>query len=60
MSPVHFPLLEAAGRASGYNLKVIPPVRKDIDVGLASVNNDACYPAIITIEESHPIDYLPI
>ena len=49
MSPVHFPLLEAAGRASGYNLKVIPPVRKDIDVGLASVNNDACYPAIITI-----------
>ena len=49
MSPVHFPLLESAGRASGYNLKVIPPVRKDIDVGLASVNNDACYPAIITI-----------
>lgn len=49
MSPVHFPLLESAGRASGYNLKVIPPVCKDIDVGLASVNNDACYPAIITI-----------
>lgn len=49
MSPLHFPFLEAAGRAEGYNLKVIPPIRKDIDVGLSLVNNDACYPAIITI-----------
>lgn len=49
MSPIHFPLLEAAGRAAGYRLKVLSPEPQDIDIGLASVNNDACYPAIITI-----------
>lgn len=49
MSPVHFPLLEAAGQAEGYNLKVLQPTRKDVDMGLSLVNNDACYPAIITI-----------
>lgn len=49
MSPIHFPLLEAAGRAAGYRLRVLAPERSDIDTGLASVNNDACYPAIITI-----------
>lgn len=49
MSPIHFPLLEAAGRSQGYNLKVLSPVRADIDTGLSFVNNDACYPAIITI-----------
>lgn len=49
MSPIHFPLVEAAGRGSGYRMKVLPPVKEDIDTGLAYVNNDACYPAIITI-----------
>lgn len=49
MSPIHFPLIEAAGRGSGYRLQVLPPAKEDIDEGLAYVNNDACYPAIITI-----------
>ncbi len=49
MSPIHFPIIEAAGRGAGYRLKVLPPVREDIDTGLSYVNNDACYPAIITI-----------
>lgn len=49
MSPIHFPLIEAAGQASGYHLKVLTPDRSDIDTGLSLVNNDACYPAIITI-----------
>lgn len=49
MSPIHFPLIEAAARSEGYHIHVIHPVKADIDEGLASVNNDACYPAIITI-----------
>lgn len=49
MSPIHFPLIEAAGQAEGYRLKVLPPQKSDIDTGLSFVNNDACYPAIITI-----------
>ncbi len=49
MSPIHFPLIEAAGQAEGYKLKVLPPEQSDIDTGLSYVNNDACYPAIITI-----------
>lgn len=49
MSPIHFPLIEAAGRGAGYHLEVLPPTKEDIDTGLSYVNNDACYPAIITI-----------
>ena len=49
MSPIHFPIIEAAGRGAGYHLKVLPPMKEDIDTGLSYVNNDACYPAIITI-----------
>lgn len=48
MSPIHFGLLEAAFRASGYNLVILPSVdRKAVDEGLKYVNNDACYPSII-------------
>ncbi len=49
MSPIHFPLVEAAARSVGYQVKVLPPIHEDIDKGLSCVNNDACYPAIITI-----------
>ena len=49
MSPIHFPLIEAAARSVGYQVKVLPPIHSDIDTGLSCVNNDACYPAIITI-----------
>ncbi len=49
MSPLHFPLIEAAVQREGYHIEIIPPIHEDIDKGLACVNNDACYPAIITI-----------
>ena len=50
MSPIHFPILEAALNASGFQLKLLPEVSQEaINTGLSVVNNDACYPAIITI-----------
>ena len=49
MSPIHFPIVEAAVQSLGYHVKVLSPIREDIDEGLSFVNNDACYPAIITI-----------
>ncbi len=50
MSPIHFQFLESATESSGYNLKVLPSVDKEaIDEGLKYVNNDACYPSIITV-----------
>ncbi|MDC7127144.1 MAG: acyl-CoA dehydratase activase-related protein, partial [Spirochaetales bacterium] len=49
MSPIHFELIEPAFRLCGYNLVILPSVdKKAIDVGLKYVNNDACYPSIIT------------
>ena len=50
MAPTHFYLLEAALNTCGYNLEFLPaydPVA--IDEGLKYVNNDACYPSIITV-----------
>ena len=48
MSPVHFKLFEAVLNSHGYNAvlldKVLPA---DIEAGLKSVNNDACYPSIL-------------
>ncbi|MBR2527151.1 MAG: 2-hydroxyacyl-CoA dehydratase [Blautia sp.] len=50
MSPVHFTLLQAAFRACGYHLEVLPNDNKQsIDVGLRYVNNDACYPSLIVV-----------
>lgn len=50
MSPVHFSILEEALKSCGYNLEFLPSVDKNcIDEGLKYVNNDACYPSIITI-----------
>ena len=50
MSPIHFSILEAALRASGYNLKVLPNDNKEaVDVGLKFVNNDACYPSLMVV-----------
>jgi len=49
MSPIHFRLLEAAFQESGYNLEVLPSVdREAVEEGLKHVNNDACYPSILT------------
>ncbi len=48
MSPTHFYLFEAAFNAAGYNAIVLDQVtHSDIEAGLKSVNNDACYPSIM-------------
>lgn len=50
MSPIHFDLIERAINLSNINIKVIKDTNRDvIEEGLKYVNNDACYPAIITI-----------
>ncbi len=50
MSPIHFDILQPALRNCGYNLEIMEAMDKNaIDVGLKYVNNDACYPALITI-----------
>lgn len=51
MSPIHqHGLVDVALRASGYNVVNLPMNdRKSVDVGQKFVNNDACYPAIISI-----------
>ncbi|WP_163654561.1 2-hydroxyacyl-CoA dehydratase [Listeria sp. PSOL-1] len=50
LAPTHFALLEAAGKACGLALEILPAVTpRAVDEGLRYVNNDACYPAILTI-----------
>ena len=50
MAPIHFDLLEQAFRYSGYNLVILKDYSKEIvDEGLKYVNNDACYPTILTV-----------
>ncbi len=50
MSPVHFELLEPAFKASGYNLVVLENDNRDaVNAGLKYVNNDACYPSLISV-----------
>ena len=49
MSPIHFRLCEAAFNVCGYNLEVLPQDKKAIDYGLKYVNNDACYPSLLTV-----------
>ncbi|WKY46738.1 acyl-CoA dehydratase activase-related protein [Eubacteriaceae bacterium ES3] len=49
MSPVHFDLIQDAMESSGYNVEIMPSVdNAAINEGLMYVNNDACYPTIIT------------
>ena len=50
MLPTHFSLFETAFNLHGYQFKVMENVSEyDVEEGLRYVNNDACYPAIITI-----------
>ncbi len=50
MAPKQFDLLETAMRNAGYNAVVLPSVdKKAVEIGLKYVNNDACYPTIVTI-----------
>ncbi len=50
MSPIHFELLEPIFRQCGLNVVMLgSESRSAIDMGLKFVNNDACYPSIITV-----------
>ncbi|WP_283583818.1 2-hydroxyacyl-CoA dehydratase [Limosilactobacillus difficilis] len=51
MSPIHQAgMIDTALRASGYNVVQMPiKDHRAVDVGQKYVNNDACYPAIISI-----------
>lgn len=50
MSPIHFQFFKTGAHKSGINVEVLPSVDKNaVDEGLKYINNDACYPSIITI-----------
>lgn len=51
LSPIHQEgLMEEAFKASGYDVVILPAMDKEaVNIGLQYVNNDACYPAIISI-----------
>jgi predicted nucleotide-binding protein (sugar kinase/HSP70/actin superfamily) len=50
MSPIHFQYFEPALKAAGYNAVLLPAVTKESEEeGLRYVNNDACYPTIVTL-----------
>ena len=50
MAPMHFDLLETALNSCGYKVAVMSSLDKNcVDTGLKYVNNDACYPALISI-----------
>lgn len=49
MAPIHFELIESAVKSCGYNIKLLDTCTpKTIETGLKYVNNDACYPSILT------------
>ena len=50
MAPLHFDLLEAAMNSEGYKVKLLRECTPNtIETGLKYVNNDACYPSILTV-----------
>ncbi|MDD6154279.1 MAG: acyl-CoA dehydratase activase-related protein [Eubacteriales bacterium] len=50
MSPIHFNYLKEVLLKEGYNAVLLPPVTKNsVDEGLKYINNDACYPTIVTL-----------
>ena len=50
MSPIHFQYIEPIFRTVGYNAVLLPAVTKESEEeGLRYVNNDACYPTIVTL-----------
>ena len=53
MSPIHFRLLEKMMRSCGYRAVQLPPVTTNaVEEGLKYVNNDACYPTIVTLGQT--------
>jgi len=50
MSPIHFQYFAPLFRKVGYNAVLLPAVTKESEEeGLRYVNNDACYPTIVTL-----------
>ena len=50
MSPLHFDLLQPVFEKHGYHVVILKNEgRSAVDTGLKFVNNDACYPSIITV-----------
>ena len=50
MSPIHFNVLEPVFVKYGYNVEILDnDDHHAVDVGLQYVNNDACYPSIVTV-----------
>lgn len=50
MSPIHFDLVESVIRSGGFHFDILRNATRDnVETGLKYVNNDACYPAIMTI-----------
>ncbi len=49
LSPFHMRFYKPALKPLGYNVEVVKDTKTAIDVGLKYVNNDACYPTIITV-----------
>ena len=50
VAPIHSRLMERACHACGYTTAFLPEVtREAVEEGLRLVNNDACYPAIVTV-----------
>ena len=49
MAPIHFELIESAVKSCGYNFHVLKECTSHtVETGLKYVNNDACYPSILT------------
>ena len=49
MAPIHFELIEAAVRSCGYKVELLRNCTDHtVETGLKYVNNDACYPSILT------------
>ncbi|MDR1572012.1 MAG: 2-hydroxyacyl-CoA dehydratase [Clostridiales Family XIII bacterium] len=50
MSPIHFQFLEPVMNCCGYRAKLLPPVDVHaVDEGLKYINNDVCYPTIVSL-----------
>lgn len=50
MAPLHFTFLTQAIAGCGHRVELLPEVSPEaVNLGLATVNNDACYPAIVAI-----------
>ena len=49
MAPIHFELLESAVKSCGYKIELLKDCTDHtVETGLKYVNNDACYPSILT------------